>query len=92
MSGLWKDTSQRPQRCSHHGAVAAAQMKLVDNALEPGGAFDGVLPTTISQVTACSHSWKEPSVQKGSRSARTGTCSSDLFCEHIGPGVFQRMA
>lgn len=52
-------------------------MKLVDEALEQGGACDGILPATISQVTACSSSWKEPSVQKAlqERGLAVQTCS-----------------
>lgn len=54
-----------------------------------GGACDGILPATISRVTACSSSWKEPSVRKGCCSVRTGTCSSELFRELPGPSILQ---
>lgn len=55
-----------------------------DEALEYGGACDGILPATISQVTACSSSWKEPSVQEGCCCASRRTRSSDLLREHMG--------
>lgn len=53
------------------------------------GAWDGILPATISQVTACSRSWEEPSVRKGCCSVRTRTCSSDLFREHPGLSILK---
>lgn len=53
------------------------------------GACGGIFPTSASQVTACSSSWKEPSVQRGCCSAGTRTCSSDPFREHIGLSILK---